>query len=55
MKDKGLERLGLEFDELARLIIFVRKFKMVFEKDFYTDPLASILLRHLHIETEMIE
>jgi hypothetical protein len=40
--------------ELMSLIAFVLQFQTIFEKDFYADSLASMLLRKIFVESEMV-
>ena len=40
---------------MLQLITFVLKFKNIFEIDFQTDPLASMLLRRVFCETEKLD
>ncbi len=37
------------------LVTFVLKMKNIFEIDFYVDPLASMLLRKVYLDTEKVE
>lgn len=40
---------------MLELIAFVLRFKTIFEKDFYADPLASMLLRKVFVESEKVD
>lgn len=46
---------GLSKTDLLNLITFILRFKTIFEKDFYADSLASILLRKIFVESEKID
>ena len=47
--------LGLEPEQVYQLVTFILKFKNIFEIDFQTDPLASMLLRRVFCETEKLD
>ena len=40
---------------MLQLITFTLKFRNIFEIDFQTDPLASMLLRRVFCETEKLD
>ncbi len=46
---------GFNKAELLELITFVLRFKTIFEKDFYADSLASMLLRKIFVESEKFD
>ena len=46
---------GLNKSDLLNLITFVLRFKTIFEKDFYADSLASMLLRKIFVESEKFD
>jgi len=46
--------MGIDTSQVKELVIFVLKFKNIFELDFYADPLANQLLRKVFYETEKI-
>ena len=54
-KKSSLEVLGLDTTQTFNLISFILKFKNIFEIDFQTDTLASMLLRKVFCETEKID
>ena len=47
--------MGLDPNQIFNLISFILKFKNIFEIDFQTDTLASMLLRKVFCETEKID
>ena len=47
--------LGFSVEETLDLIHFVMRFKIIYEKDFYSDILASSLLRRIFCESEHID
>lgn len=47
--------MGLDAAQAKLLVIFVLKFKNIFELDYYVDPLASMLLRKVFFETEKVD
>lgn len=52
---EAFESLGLDSKQAKQLVIFIHKFKNIFELDFYVDPLASMLLRKVFFETEKVD
>jgi len=49
---KGENVLGLDYKGVHDIILFIKKFKAIYKKEFFSDPLASFLLRELYYETE---
>ena len=55
LQSRAVITFGMQKAEILDLISFVLRFKNIFEKDFYADPLASILLRKIFAESEKVE
>ena len=52
---QAVDSMGLDQQQAEQLVTFVLKFKNIFEIDFYVDPLASMLLRKVFFESELVD
>ncbi|CDW90006.1 wd-40 repeat-containing protein [Stylonychia lemnae] len=55
IRTQGKEKLGLSDDQKRDYMLFSKRFKQLYKKDFFSDNLTTILLRKIFYETEEIE
>jgi hypothetical protein len=55
LQSRAMFTFGLPKSDILSLISFILRFKNIFEKDFYADPLASMLLRKIFVESEKVD
>lgn len=55
VQERAMFTFGLGKQDTLDLISFILRFQNVFEKDFYADTLASMLLRKIFIQSEKVE
>lgn len=49
LRENGENALGINRDTLISLITFIKKFKVQYKKEYFSDNLSSYLLREIYV------